>query len=77
MDGEAKFSVQVPKHGLFQCSGWKLDRMMEKFLPASPEKLQAELHFIEPELQWRDVHDVSTLLIILAQYHGPTEEWTT
>lgn len=46
--------------------------MMSKFLPASPEQLRAELSQRNPDIDWSDLTDVASCLVVLAEYEGYT-----
>jgi hypothetical protein len=56
-------------HGAYETTPEALDLMMSKFLPASPEQLRQVLSE-RSEVDYSDVHSVSALLLVLAEYEG-------
>ncbi len=58
--------------GRFRSYGWQMDRLIERYLPSSPQKLRAVLNErgADARVSYDDVRDVSVMLLILGEYDG-------
>lgn len=69
---ETTITATVPNHGMFVASAYQVERAMLLYLPASPAELRERVQYIVgSELDYSDVTEVSTLLVILASFDSP------
>ena len=61
------------KHGDYAVTGEQLDWAIATFLPASPAILRETLTTVMPSIDWSDLRDVGSLLIVLAYISHPYE----
>ena len=59
------------KHGDYAVTGEQLDWAIATFLPASPAILRETLTTVLPSIDWTDLRDVGSLLIVLAYIAHP------
>jgi hypothetical protein len=67
-------------HGTFATTGMGLDRVISTYLPASVNDLRAIAEERNPEINYSDVNDVSSFLIMLADMDYPADNlpaWMT
>lgn len=62
--------VFTSDHGQYETTPEALDLMMSKFLPASVGQLRHELRQREPDIDWSDLMDITSCLVVLAEYEG-------
>lgn len=62
-------TADIPGHGSFTPTAASVDLAIERYLPASPRQLQA-LVTERTGIDYSDVHEVSALLIVLADTEG-------
>jgi hypothetical protein len=66
-----RIRVRTENHGEYECSGATFDRMIARYLPASPLDMQRVLYQnVSPYFTWGDIQDVSTALVILGDHHA-------
>lgn len=67
MYGLTKITAEIGDHGEFTVTADQLDMAMMRHLPASPAQLREKLTSINGgQIDYSDVHDVTSFLIILA-----------
>jgi hypothetical protein len=64
---ESRIAISIPDHGSYSCSAYALDRVIEKYLPASPARLRKIVE-ANAGTDYSDVREVSTFLVILADF---------
>ncbi len=70
-------------HGTFTTDGYGLDRVIARYLPASPNDLRAEMAEINPDGDYSDVRCVGEFLVMLAdcgmphERHGVCDDWNS
>lgn len=64
---EDKVSVNILGHGLYEAPAFIVDAMIAKHLPSSSYKLR-QLVEKRSGLDWSDVQDMTTFLIVLADW---------
>lgn len=67
-----KITINITGHGQFQTSVNDFDRMMSRYLHNSPYELRKKIaeRSDYPEEHYSDVHTVTELLMILAEFDG-------
>ena len=67
---EATITVNIPRHGTFKATAYQMDRAMVEYLPASVNSLRKVVN-ARTGLDYSDVHEVSTFLVMLASFESP------
>lgn len=64
-----RITAIVPGHGYWDATPYALDAAIARYLPASAKKLR-ELCEERAQCNYSDIHDVSTFLVMLADWDG-------
>lgn len=67
---KGEVGAYILRHGRYRTTPVGLDRMIAKYLPASPNELREEVLKFNPDAEFSGSEVVSELLFILAEYNG-------